>query len=59
MEISIRRKICSPTSKNFFIVISLPLEGIIGSTSRKKRKIKAVVFSKSIIGSHYNKLGFP
>ena len=51
MEISIRRKISSPSS-------SLPLEGIIGSTFRKKWKIKTTVLSKSIIGSHYKVLGF-
>ena len=50
-EISIRRKISSPSS-------SLPLEGIIGSTFRKKWKIKTMVFSKSIIGSHHKVLGF-
>ena len=40
------------------LIISLPLEGIIGSTFRKKWKIKAMVLSKSIIGSHYKELGF-
>ena len=57
MEISIRRKICSHTNKKIFHY-SLPLEGVIGSTFRKKRKIKGMVLSKSIIGSHYKKLGF-
>ena len=36
-QISIRRKICFPSSNTkFFVVISLPLEGIIGFTFRKK-----------------------
>ena len=44
--------------RKFFIIISLLLERIIGSTSRKKWKIKRMFLSKSIIGSHYKKLGF-
>ena len=40
-----------------FIKISLPLEGIVGSTFKKKWKIKNMVLSKSIIGSHYKELG--
>ena len=44
--------------RKFFITISLPLEEIIGSTFRKKWKIKTMVLSKSIIGSHYKELGF-
>ena len=35
-----------------FIIISLPLEGKISSTFRKKLKIRAMVPSKSITGSH-------
>ena len=57
-EISIRRKIYSPSSKIFFIKISFPLEGIIGSTFRKKWKIKTMVLSKSIIRSPYKVFGF-
>ena len=57
-EIAIRWKICFPSSNNFLIKVSLPLEGIIGSTFRKKWKIKTMVFSKSIISSHYKVLGF-
>ena len=53
-----RRKICSPSSNKNFNIISLALEGIVGSTFGKKWKIKAVVFSKLIIGSHYKELGF-
>ena len=41
--------------RKFFIIISLALKGIIGSTFRKKWKIKTMVLSKSIIGSHYIK----
>ena len=44
--------------KKRFIIISFPLAGIIGSTLRKKWKIKAMVLSKSIISSHYKELGF-
>ena len=44
--------------RKFFIIISLALKGIIGSTFRKKWKIKTMVLSKSIIGSHYKELGF-
>ena len=39
------------------IKISLPLEGIVGSTFKKKWKIKNMVLSKSIMGSHYKELG--
>ena len=41
-----------------FIIINLPLEEIIDSTFRKKGKIKIMVLSKSIIGSHYKELGY-
>ena len=44
--------------RKFFIIISLALKGIIGSTFRKKWKIKTMVLSKSIIGSHYKELSF-
>ena len=53
-EIFVGRKICSPSSNKVFIKISLPLEGIIG----KIGKIKTMVLSKLIIGSHYKILGF-
>ena len=42
----------------FFIKSSLPLEGIIGSTFRKKWKKKTMVLSKSIMAAHHKKLGF-
>ena len=41
-----------------FIIISLRLEGIIGSNFMKKWKIKAMILSKSIIDYHYKELGF-
>ena len=41
-----------------FIIINLVLEEIIGSTFRKKGKIKLMVLFKSIIGSHYKELGY-
>ena len=39
-------------------IINLVLEEIIGSTFRKKGKIKLMVLFKSIIGSHYKELGY-
>ena len=42
---------------NFLIKISPPLEGKISSTFRKKWRTKAMVLSKSIIGSHYKEVG--
>ena len=56
-----RRKIFSTSSSkifyHFFITMSVPLGRIAGSIFRNKWKIKTVVFSKSIIGSHYEELG--